>query len=554
MLRGRIAWKKLFVFAIIFSALMVGLNITTRTASAAGEYDWVKDLMISKVSSYDPETQTIVVLNYQRVLSEEGEKQNLDISSLKDAWFDYNVFVNDTGIPANTPYYELNQSAGTVKNKSTYTNHPDLIETTGAFDKVTVFLVNKGDTVAIKPSQFGLGNGWFYRKSNGTLYRPLTENDFAGNPQTADGDIVTADITYEVHMAKDIDLEIWMVSSELKKISNPGFIGVNSFINLKVELRDKDGNISLMPKEYVYNISNGTWVYMMEEDGLVHAQLTADTGIEDDYDGAYGEIEFHIPQGYDYRITVLDYGEEDLGQFVHFLDYSHRHDEEGFALAADSTVIDTFIELNFLPRDKKLTIKNVDESESSEIKTYYYQVFQTITGSNDAYIGNGEWEAVLFPDIKVAMSNYSYKLFDSNTNEEIETEIKHKTDKNGILTLKTNQYAVFDVYAYPMDIAEYDDDGYYSIQDYLEYTDGIDTPRPFYSEILDTSQYTKIYNGETVFTSNVATAYAGEEIVYLVQGSSSSTVNPPTYDGLTIALCGLVVFGAVSVALVRKNI
>ena len=551
MRRTKISWRRLFVLALIASAIIGVLNISAKNASAAGEYDWVKDLLISKVPAYNPDTQTIVVLNYNRVLTEDGVRQGLDLASVNHTTMAYQILIDGEAVPVNTPYYDLDQAAGTVKNKSTYSEYPDHMEATNGAGKATVFLVDKDTEIAVKPVIFSNGYGYFYRRGDGILYRPHTENDYAGNPQTADGDIVTADITFEIYKTRNIDLEIWMVSSELRQVVNPGFVGVRSYVQLKVELRDKDGNVFLMPKEYVYNISEDDWTFMMEEDGYIDAQITP--AGDPEHSEAYGEIEFNFPQGYDYRITVLDYGEEELGQYVHFFDYDFPHDEEGFALAADDTGrSDTFIELSFLPRDKKLTIRNIDESDGDEIKTYYYKISQTLTGSDEIWLGNGQYEASLFPDRIAPMMNYVYRLYDSNTDEEIEPDIKHETDANGILTLKTNQYAVFDVYTYPEDIAEYASD-WFTIQDYLEYTDGIDTPRPFYSEIVDPDQYSKIYNGESVFTGTVATAYAGESITYLIKGSSSPIDNPPTVDGLALAIGGLTAFGIMSFALVRKH-
>lgn len=528
------------ILVIAFGAA-IGCAMLPNVTFAASEYDWIKDLLQEKVDSYDPENQTIVVIDYDTVLSEYGEYQNLDMTELGYVTMDYYLTLNGQK-PSDRPvYYVLNQANGAVTKRtgSKYFNWPG----TGAFtahsyiDTVTVLLIDNGDQFNIAPIPEDL----HWDKGDYILFRPHTDLEHSGYTATAEGGIQSTGFTYEVHQINDTNIEIWSVSSKLRRIDNPGSMDLESYLTLKIELRDREGNISLLKRDTFYAYINHDTPMEMEEDGILSFPITPNG--ENDNDGSYGEIHVNIPTGYDYRISPISYGEE-LGQYAHFYDEEYMHDEDGFVLAADNPKHHwSFSELNFLPRDKKLTIKNIHEGTPDSSTEYYYQIYQTITGNTDRWDSEeGKSYGIAFPDYKMELSNYRYRLYDESTGEEIETDVVHKTDENGLLVLKANQYAVFDVYAYPEDIRDYEMWGF-NIVDYLDYDIGIETPRPYYSVALDYEQYTKIYNGETVFFDDLASAYPGETITYFIkagEGSDNNAIdNPATGDSSPLLLVGI---------------
>lgn len=550
--------KKNVMLLALLVLSVIGVGLTPSKAIAADEdYVWAKTMLEEKVSAYDPENQTIVVIRWDTILSHYGEYQDLNLSELGEIKIDYFLTHNGQTPTNRQVYYVLNQANGAVTKKtgSPGDYRPGIFRADASNGNVTALLIDNGTNYNITPV-IG-GEGWFYSK-DGIAYRPHTDLELSGYSATAEGGIMSTNFTYEACKGYDLNTEIWTVNSKLRKIDNPGFIDLNSYLTLKIELRDMDGNVALLKKDWFNNYANNDLFIRMENDGIVTLQINPDG--ESDTDNAYGEYDIFIPYGYDFRITPIDYGEE-LGQFAHIFmgGGSFTQDEDGF-METDGVETGKYstygMMLDFLPRDQKLTIKNINESGADVSSEYYYQLYQTVTGNTEKWDSETrQYYGIAFPDYKTQLCNYRYRLYDETTNEEIETDVIHKTDSNGFLVLKANQYAVFDVYEYPEDIKDYEGWGF-NILDSINYGIGIDAPRPYYSIAMGHEQYSEIRNGQNDYTgASIASGYAGDSIVYVIKDAyQSSVINPETKDDLLVSLGGGITFALAAVVVMVRGL
>ncbi len=505
---------------IIGALISIFAGFWAANASAIN-YDYVTEAIKADSSiSYDENNQALLVIDFNALESEYVKYQDHDeyMAKLADYYELATVNINDTIYEGE---YYIVASNGSVQKKQASRTYGRSTGNIAVYpESVSVLILNIDDSYDL----------WMDRHNYtwaGTLAgRPVTPEDedhFMGTINTAG--IYAKTINFETYICSELDVEFWMVDKENRMIDNPGSIHHNTYVVMKLELRDPDGNISPMKTNEVFDNYGIDNLYLnVLENGLLRVD------IEDESDptlsGRYGEIDgLTIPIGYDFRITVFDCGEE-MGQFgnlYYAYDYAES-DEEGFISSDEYDYI--FAELTFLPRTGEIRIENLDPNNTKVVDNGVFQILQPVTAQNDYWNNEaGHYISIPLPEYKQPMSNFSYKVYDINTDEEVEADILHKTDAEGRFTLKTNQYAIFKVYEYPDDMDEYEFWAWATdIFDSIEIQPDIVTEnRDYYVASVDDVNYDDIYNGDgTKFTKNFAPVKRGEKMTYVVSSKQNT--------------------------------
>ena len=528
----KIIKNMLFTFMLLL--IMIPL------VNAEEDYSWVKNLLVAN-NYYDEENETIIVLDYDIKLSKFGIEQGIALEDIHRWSFSYSATTNDNEHPILYQYF-VNNESNTVTRNNISQDRDFPISSGGTDNDRTVLVVPNNKQVTIKVEKYD----WMYTNRGYYIY-PTSQNVYDGITLNTSGGILRTNFEYEVHKSFDLDMEFYTVDTKTRIGDNPGFMGAKGNIKLKIELRDKNGNIYPLPKQSVPIYGYDTYLADMKEDGIIEFCIDTD---EVENGCTYGEVDFGIPQGYEYRISVLE-ATGTLGQFAYYYDYNPRK-EDGFVDISTQTDKDiTFIEMTFFRQTEKITIKNIDNNNNAS-DTFYYQIKQPIITT---YTGSHNWDDT-HPGILLEMNlaNYEYHIFDEKTNEEIEPNIIHKTDENGMFSLKNNQYAVFSVFKIPEDLAEYDGNWFDPTD--ISYEPSNLEPKPYKIYVTDREKYYRVYNNETEFHDNVSTAILGETVVYELKkltppAASEEKPNPETSSGNIIIL--LLIAIATSIYVISSN-
>lgn len=449
---------------VLVCVMLISIMPNTLAVYAEDEkdYTYIEELLAADENiEFDAETQTIAVIDTKLLQSE--HLRNLEINDveklLAEGNIEYVIEVNGAVLPKDTEYYIVSKDTNTIETQNidgwgSKAYNPKICADE---NKVAVFVLNQGDSYSIS-CNFLSAN--YYSKTythglcNGERFCFHLKNDekqvkFEG---IADESIIETYFSFEWDLCNYLDIEIWLPDEVTRQYDNPGFINKYGYINFKFELRDENGNIMLLPQTFYNNYGSDDEIHYMEQDGIVPIPLE----VYDDellpHSTPYGEFDVYIPYGYDYRISLMDYSVDTLGGYAYVMNQEHEYDEDGFCIT-DKTVEDSnewgsWLAYNFMPCSKEIRVdKKVEGASASD--NYTFTAAQNVcTFSAEQYVYSGNM------DLTQLLIGYPYDLYDSKTNEKLNTAIL-KTDSNGRFTLKDNQYAVFKVWEAPADLADY---------------------------------------------------------------------------------------------------
>lgn len=445
--------------------LICGLEETD--SQDESKYSYIKDLFEADESiAYDAATQSIVVIDVSAAQSQFLQKLNIEnaeqyIHEYDEYWFQ--MAINGDLLGEDYPYYYISnedhtlEARRTAKKNNPYTWWSGVaLETNDNTNGVIALVVDKGAEYKVSAPM----EKWYmtnytpvepheYTGSYGFVMNPLSYEDAFGYSGTADGDFTEISFHYEWDLINDIIGDITVANPDMKSIENAGYADIDTEVTLKVEIRDPEGNISLLPKRCYHVYSFWDYLQYMSEDGIIKVKTTSD----DDGENKYGRFDFFIPIGYDYRVTVLDYG-AGLKDYAYAYNWNQEYanDDDGFCTVEKDLTGDgwgTDEEFLFMPKTKEIRIeKVVDGADVSKDEKFQFQASHIVPVTKDK---------LTQPDKINVLSNYYYELFDSETNEPIPSSTPYKTDNNGCFELSVGQYAIFKTWVTPSDIADYED-------------------------------------------------------------------------------------------------
>ncbi len=446
--------------------------------SENSDYDYIKDMLINNEDvDFNPETQTFIVIHAQHEQSEHLKSLGLSgvddiISGHEEYKIDFGVLVNGEGLKDKQQYYIISSADKTMEIKETHkyvwsTSDPS-IGLSPDEDEAAVMIINKNDEYNVY-YELNNNNYYYLRECtyNGAGYVCRQTNkqyrtEFKG---TAGDNIVEAEFSFEWDLCNWLDIEIFSAKEDIKEIDNPGFIDIDGYINFKIELRDADGNISLLPREFYNNYGSDDEFIYMKQDGIVEVSLEPYDDDKLPHSTPYGEFDVYLPFGFDYRITLLDYSVDTLGGYAYVMNQEHRYDADGFALTDLSAEMSdscndewgSFIEYTFMPLNKEIKVEKKVEGNAPENSKYTFNAEQNVYAFSEA----NEDDYWYYPenDLAQGLIGYPYDLYDSATGEKLNSHTL-KTDMEGCFDLKADQYALFKVWELPEDFIEYEASGF----------------------------------------------------------------------------------------------
>ncbi len=502
------------------------------------DYDYITDLLLNDDNiSFDSDTQSYLVIDMDAELTENFKSLNIYKAEerIKEYELTFDVSINDTPVGDGYTYYLVSRENNTIETAIV----SEAFKMAANSGKIAVFILNKGDTYS---ASFDIADCYYnypynydftaWKDENGNFY-----SGYAAECQPTSGELiteyagtadepVTATFSFIWDWTNYIDIEIWMADPINKIMNNPGWVlpeGTTGYINFWVELRDENGNISPLPKTYYNNYGNSDIYCMMQEDGVISVPLNhfdrhATEGSE------YGEFDFFIPFGYDYRITLLSYSVDTLGGYAYYYNQDHATDEDGFAVTNKSLLPYTyedgsFLEFTFMPMNKEIRIEKNVEGVEPQNAEYGFRVEEFIPGFVDKFEGEHRLDSYNNLELRQILNNYPYELYDVETGERID-DGSLKTDDNGHFTMKANQYAVFKTWGLPADFDDYGGIGF-SVKDiYDSLSKDISTESRYTVNEVEcpdcTTSITHTHNGtETeIIGKKVDNVYGGDALLY----------------------------------------
>lgn len=425
---------------MIILFLFVCLFITGKTHALVDEKE-IKNILIEE-DLYDSNTQDIIIVETEYSISEEMQSKGYDNleEQLKIHEMSYIVELNGKEIEENSIYYSYNTETKTLTAKK---NFPSTKK-----DIIAIFIVDKNSTYNI----YTYDRSWYY--DDITLYdsknkqyngyaraKPIGDLKYNG---TTNG-ITHLSYSFEWNMYNFVDLEFITINKENKIYEFLDIIKEDSYLTLNVELRDKDGNITQLPKTYFNNYgSNDNFIKMIEE-GIMYVEING----ENKY---YGEMDFYLPLEYDYKITIID-NNKNIGLPAYYYN-ADKMDNEGFVITNKEKYYDSdlsnffYTQHTFAPIEEEIKIfsrslnKNelYDKTETFNIKYTQYNYYDI-----DSEYGREK-------DTILPLYRRPLYVYDIETNEFIR-EIK--TDENGDFSIKIGEYAVIETWSLPEDFKEY---------------------------------------------------------------------------------------------------
>ena len=549
---------KRFIAMLLTVMMIVGLlpygatayakEDATKVATSA-EYDYIADLLKNDNSiSFDPATQTYLVVDVDAVQTEHMKSLNIYQAeeNIKDYDYQIDVSINGTPVGKDATYYLASKADNTIETE-TVTGKSFVMNANSG--KVAVFIVDKNATYE---ASYTVDNDRYYTKEtwqdesgktyNGDKFisRPTNGEIVTKYSGTAGDDAIVAPFSFQWDLCNWLDIEIWMPDVANKTMDNPGWVfpeGTTGYINFKVELRDEAGNISLLPKTYYNNYGDDDYFKYMKEDGIVSIPLSH--YVEDAEDEVpYGEFDIYIPFGYDYRITLDSYSIDTLGGYAYCYDQEHTPQADGFCVTDHSlerpgpyiNEWGSFMEFTFMPLNKEIRIEKQVKGKEPENAAYTFEATESVPTFTDGKNGDGY---VKTDDVAQLLCNYPYAVYDAKTNQRVD-DGSLKTDKNGHLSLKEGQYALFKVWGLPEDFADYEAGGF-EITDIYKHLKGdvkkesVYTVNEVKSPECDTT-ITHKHDGEEkqVTGKKVEGVYGGDELLYRNVFKDSGETPEPT--------------------------
>lgn len=442
------------------------------TASAVPQFNDIRNLLMQDDSiSFHPDTQTILVVSAEAEQSEHMKSLNIYQAEehIKAHELPFAVRINGEPVKEGDCYYLVSESDSTVEAKTVSKS----FQMTANSGKDAVFILNKGDTYSVSydaadnyytSEEHSKENSW--NDSAGNRYNGEAFTCFPSNGKVlteytgiADDDIAAATFSFVWDMTNYLDVELWMGDAAKKQMdqADEGFpSGTKGYVDFKIELRDSEGNIFLLPKTYFDNYGDQNNISYMNEDGIVSIPLSPDES-----EGAtYGEFDISIPFGLDYRITLLSYSTDSLGGYANVYNMRHACDQDGFYVT-DKTLLGgsdgewgSFMEFTFMPLNKEIRIEKQTEGEAPDDLQYQFRMTQLVPAFNTRETPSDPDGSMYKKDtdIRQPFSNYPYTLYDAKTGEKVQD---FKTDDDGSFSLKSGQYAIFKVWELPEDYADY---------------------------------------------------------------------------------------------------
>lgn len=375
------------------------------------------------------------------------------------------VSINGEKVKTDYPYYIVSKDTMSIEQTKVYNTvgyGEGKVFLSADNNKAAVLIVNQGDTYDVA---WEMSVNTFYKSAvtgnycNGYGLKPFptdhqTRRAYTGTTGNA---VVEMPFSFEWDLYNWLDIEIWMADLATKKLDNPGFLAVSGYVNFKIELRDQNGNISLLPRCFFNNMGYGNEFIYMAEDGI--ASVPVEVYDEDlfPHSTPYGEFDILIPFGYDYRISLVDYSVDTLGAYAYVINQEHGYDADGFCITDKSPEYNkdeewgSWLSFTFMPCTQTIRVEKQAEGSGSADTEYSFAVKQTAY----TYSELGEYGYLSQPDFMQDLSNYPYDLYDSETGDKI-NEAALKTDHNGKLKLKSGQYAELKVWEVPEDILAYE--------------------------------------------------------------------------------------------------
>lgn len=443
------------------------------------EYGYIQELLMNDESvSFNPETQSVIVIDVSTEQSKFLKELNIEnaetyIHDYDDYWFQ--VKINGNLLEEGYPYYYIDNDTHSVQQEQAESRRWShtwwegvVFETTDDANGVIALIVDRDAEYEIySPTEKWYYTHYYpdsaddYTGSYGFVINPLSSQDAFGYNGKADSSLLKIQFNFEWDLVNDIIGDIAVANSDMRLIDYAGYTDIDTKVTLKVEIRDADGNISLLPKRCYHIYSSWDHMKYMEEDGILVIKTTSD----DHGENKYGEFDFQIPIGYDYRITVLDYG-EGLKDYAYAYNWNQEYesDDDGFCIVEkdiyEASAWGTAEELLFMPKGKEIRIeKKVENPDGALDQAFTFQAMHLVpTYTRGEYISaTHQYNVTRQPDKKNVLSNYYYELYDGETDEPIPSNTPYKTDNNGCFDLKAGQYAIFKTWETPADIAEYTD-------------------------------------------------------------------------------------------------
>lgn len=470
----------------------------TKALLTESEYEDLKQLFAADESiAFDPATQTLLVIEAEHIQT--AHLQSLGLANVEDAiqWdgeengykTPFLVNINGEKVKKDHPYYIVSKdtmSIAEMKVSKAYGFGEGKVFLSADNNKLAVLIVNQGDTYNVA---WEMNSDTFYNAAvTGHAYNGHGLCPFPTNHQTRTAYSGTAGSTpvkmpfsFEWDLYNWLDIEIWMADMATKTLDFAGFLNATGYINFKFELREKNGNITLLPRSFLNNLGSANDFVYMAEDGIVSVPLEAYDESLLPQSTPYGEFDILIPFGYDYRITLLDYSVDELGGYAYVMNQEHGYDADGFCITNKSPEYQenkewgSWLGFTFMPRTQVIRVEKQAEGSDSADKEYTFAAKQ----SAYTYSQLGEYKFQTQPDSMQGLTNYPYDLYDSKTDEKI-NEKQLKTDESGNFKLKSGQYAEFKVWEVPEDILDYERWG----------TNFIDDIYTVYSDVPTESEYT----------------------------------------------------------------
>lgn len=525
-----------------------------------GEYDSIKAMLMEDESiEFDPDTQTFLVIQSNH--TQRKHLQELNIAETDDViaskFLRYGVFFDEQDHD-NWVYYTFTEGDSALK---TY-RAKDINWNTTDIEYMAVDLTTAQLGIVILPQgtdytvysdidnyYYGYmtdGESDFGRERSYICYP--TENrkrvEYTG---TAGAEAIEVEFSFEWDLCVFMNFEIGVAEPTARNIDFPGYIngdeGIDGYIEFYVELRDEDGNIFPLPKTFYDNydagFANRNNIILMDEDGVISIELGAyQNGTA--YYCPYGEFDFYLPVGYDYRVTLRNISIDSIGGFAYNYSYDVTYCEDGFRSGNNFTqedrgqywIYEMFL---FMPCTRQIRVEKEISGDAEDDANYRFRAQQLIRTVQEVQYINCKGK-----DYYENLACYPYRLYDAATDTELPGV--YKTDSGGTFTLKAGQYAIFDVWELPEDILEYSETAWMFIRlNIPSDIPDLDTESAhIFTELGSEDAATTIYytsrNGDemSIGGKTVDDVYGGDEILFL-----------NCYGGESEALGGLTVLNQI---------
>ena len=212
------------------------------SANETSEYDFIKQLLIDDESiSFNPETQTVILIDVSTALSEHLDSLNLYGGTMdemtKEFLFSFEAKIDGVNPEEGAPYYIISKDGssceqGTFRfrrdasNKSSYVPVSDITEGQESYIAIPV---NIGSTFEVKPCEVFLRFGHFekegfdYQDIDSISPVPDSTIDMDGYSGTASSDIAVCDFSYTWDAFTFLEIEMCVANPEIKLMEMGGY-------------------------------------------------------------------------------------------------------------------------------------------------------------------------------------------------------------------------------------------------------------------------------------------------------------------------------------------